>query len=254
MTPGQHAEKAVAFASAPSACMPKPSRQILNFAPLMLLLCTAFGAGLCVGVWPTPPTPTTPPAAPAPGPMPAEAALQRVLPSVDFDGVALDHALAALGKLAGTRVVLRYMQMSTPNALLINYGAPVTIHARGETLERVLCKLIEPQRTEWARLAYTPAGDIIIVSTWQNLVSERALTREFDVRDLVGPARPPDALAKLVREKVPADSWAGPDGMHGFIRCLGGRLVVTQDWHVLRQAGQFLASLRARGPSRRQDP
>jgi hypothetical protein len=231
--------------------MLQPSRQILKRALLLLLLYIPFGIGLCVGIWPARPAKTTPPAAtavPVPAPMPAEAALERVLPRVDLNGVQLDAALLSLGKLAGTPVVFRYNQMQTPNIALIDYWTPVTIHARGETLERVLRELIEPRRSvrEGERLAYTPSGDTVIVSTWWDLRSHGALTREFDVRDLIGPDRSLDALAKLVREKVAPESWGDPEGMHGFIRCLGGRLVVTQDWHVLRQTGQFLAELRKR--------
>src|SRR4051812_42358122 len=74
-----------------------------------------------------------------PNSSPAEAALDRVLPEVQFDGLPFDEAISRLEQVAKVRLLVDWPRL---DAAALNRKAPVQLRARGIRLSEALGRIL----------------------------------------------------------------------------------------------------------------
>lgn len=213
------------------------------------------------------PAPVTPPPAapdtrPGPGgvlyppPTAADVKLAQVIGPIRFHGVPFDAAVERLREMTGANL---FVDRAGLDVAGLDGKAAVDLDLPPMPLSGVLRELGHPVSTLTARVGYSAADGVIVLSTGDRLARESIL-RVYDVRDLVaamvaeqasGPDRPAKTSDEVLKDLADVlTTFAGPEewrdngGPVGSIRELSGRLLVTQSWDGHRQVEALLATLR----------
>jgi len=218
-----------------------------------------------------------PPASPA-----VQAKLATQVKDVQFEKTPLADALAALQKQGDVNVFVNYKALEAAG---IARDVPVTgVSVRNVTLGEALTLVLESASVPTAELAYAVRGNVIYVSTGEELSTADVSTRIYDIADLVlterarhralNPPPPPqvpatqpaggfisgsnlpdahdptaaevaEGICALLMQSISPDTWRDNGGMVGAVRELNGRLIVSQTADNHRRIEAVLAALRA---------
>ena len=194
-----------------------------------------------------------------------DAALRRRVAEVSLDEVPLDLAVASLGKMYATNVVVDW---PAPGTDLVDRRSPVTLHLRDVTLAealRAMC-LSTP-----IGLDFAPDGGYVRLAPAQG--RPLTVTRVYDLRDWVARKVPDDSppspapsgpyepsvstmisnrrtaelerLADLICHCINPDTWEPFGGGFGSATAACDQLVVSNTWEVQEKVRSLLDALRA---------
>lgn len=187
----------------------------------------------------------------------AEAALQRVLPEVNFVNAPFEQVIEFVREATEVNLHVRWRALEDSG---VGRDFPVSMRLKDISLERLL-RLIFAEQTE-AELGYAVEEGVIVISTRDNLRRAQSVV-VYDVRtvvdwslrgDAAGGARNApevgeeeiqegaDRLAELITTCVEPESWSANGGV-GAIERVGSALVVRQSEAAHREIRLLLAEL-----------
>lgn len=199
--------------------------------------------------------------------------LQQIIPKVHFKETRLDDAIEFLQQHTEANLRVRWRTLEASG---IEKSARVSFELLNVTVEQALRELLK-EVTNDPRLAYQGEGNIIAITTAEELSSGTTVGRIYDVRDLMmvgmqfaarfpqdesvrglnsNPFSPPglarvsaeseldDALNLLIIETIDPDSWVQNGGRHGHIRYFAGHYMIIQSDPNHARIDQLLNALR----------
>jgi type II secretory pathway component GspD/PulD (secretin) len=192
-----------------------------------------------------------------------QAALERKLPEMNFEGIAFSDAIDFLRDITQMNFFVDWRALEAAG---IDRNAPVTVRVRDVAVSKALRLVLDNVGGGTVKLGYAVDGNVLNVSTAEEL-AKNVITRVYDIRDLIVeipdftavPAAPlpqtrPDPAKQradrikevmdLIQETVAADSWREAGGTVGAMRQIQGQLIVTQTPENQQQIATLLAQLR----------
>ncbi len=172
----------------------------------------------------------------------AETALEQPV-TLDFKATPLKEAVAAIGKMAGTNLLLDAKGLSEA---AVPQETPVTFSCDRLPLCTALHHMLHP-----LDLGFIIVADNVVLVTTESRERETIYQRVYDVRDLLAPATagvataraPYGQLIDVITGTVAPTTWS-ENGGSGSISPLDGRLVVVQTEECHQQLEDLLAELR----------
>ena len=167
-----------------------------------------------------------------------QAQLDRALPEVTFDGVALSDVLDFLRDITNANLFVNWRALEGAG---IDRNATVSARMKNVKFGKALQIILDGVGGKKGKLGFEVDEGVITISTTEDL-GLNYHTRAYDVRDLLQ-AKPAGAgggggggagadraatLAKLITGSVAPQSWRDKGGSVGMLRELPGRLVITQ--------------------------
>lgn len=195
----------------------------------------------------------------------AESTLLRRLPTVDFQGVALNQAVARLSQLSGVPIKLDTAGLRQKE---LSPDYPIDLRLRNAELHAVLTTLSENYNASveaaspftQVDIGWCVTADGVLISVIDQ-IGDRALiaTRVYDISAAApggpptGPATvagcfgpvavsldPRDDLVNLVADAIRPDTWRHNGGTAGWIYRIGNRLIVCQTVDAQLEVRQLL--------------
>ncbi len=136
-------------------------------------------------------------------PVPADAALKRVLPSVEFADKPLDDAFAELAKMLHTSILVRWPALESAG---VDAKKRVDLKTSNVTAETVI-KLLLSGAGGTARLGHELRDGMLVVSTREDLDMRTTVTRSYDVSRLLHV----ETVVSTIKRNVAPGDWA-PEG------------------------------------------
>ncbi|HEX8913223.1 MAG TPA: hypothetical protein VF796_12760, partial [Humisphaera sp.] len=209
-----------------------------------------------------------------------QAKLAGQLKDVQFEKVPLAEAIESLRKQGDVNV---YVNFKALEAAGIARDFPVFgVSVRNVTFAEALNLVLDAASAPTAKLGFCVRGNVIYVSTGEDLSAVDVSTRIYDIADLIlterarwralnppptapatqpaggvisGPNQPDpheptaaefaEGITALLMQSVAPDTWRDNGGMVGAMRELNGRLIVGQTADNHRRVEAVLAALRA---------
>jgi beta-lactamase regulating signal transducer with metallopeptidase domain len=179
-----------------------------------------------------------PPAAPTPEDLRMRALLDRQLPEMRFDEVALSDVIDFLRDVSGANI---FVDWKAIEAAGVQRTIPITARLRNIKFSKALSVILGDVGDGKVKLSYTVDKGVITISTTEAL-QENSQVQVYDIRDLLNiPAGKPgspeikaandglinDTIA-LIKETVDRETWIDNGGKLGAIKFLSGQLIITQ--------------------------
>jgi beta-lactamase regulating signal transducer with metallopeptidase domain len=163
-----------------------------------------------------------------------QAALQRVVPELRFEGVTFGDVVQFIRDICKVNIVVESKMLEAAG---IDRSAPVTMNLRRITLEQALEHLLKDIGGGTVLLDYMIDKGAIVISTEEALAG-RVKTVFYNVQHLmVGPDGKPLAgeqlaakmksLTKIIQDFVASDTWRDNGGSVGGIAEFNGKLIIT---------------------------
>ncbi len=200
--------------------------------------------------------------------------LDRVVPEVRFDQIALADAIEFLRDLTRANFLVNWRALEAAG---IERTAPVSLQLRDVPASTVLKAILESAGGDGVPLAFRQRANIVFISTHDHLDAETEI-RLYNVRDLMiealrfsrsfahaaTAAHPPQtvpasspgdgppwteealsaSLTDLIQHTTSPDSWANNGGRTGFIHYWAGKLLIVQTPEAHEEIEKFLQMLR----------
>ncbi len=110
-----------------------------------------------------------------------QAQLDRRLPEVRFDGVALTDVIDFMRDITGANIFVNWRALEAAG---VDKNAPVTARLRDVKFSKALSTILQDVGGTTARLTYTIDEGVITISTAEDL-SKNVVTRVYDIRDVL---------------------------------------------------------------------
>lgn len=161
-----------------------------------------------------------------------QAQLDRTLPEVSFDNIALGDVVEFLRDVTNANLFVNWKALEDAG---IDRNTAVTVRLRNVKFSKALHVILDQVAGGGPKkLDYAVDGGVITVSTADDL-AHNTVTRVYDVRDLMRQgeaggdgAKREAAAIKLLTDSIDPASWREHGGQVGSVRVLNGQLVVTQ--------------------------
>ncbi len=205
--------------------------------------------------------------------------LMQTLPRLDFSGIAFGDVVQFLREVSNVSIHVKWNALE---AVGVNQSTKVNVHLTNVTLSKAIRTILEDVGGA-TPLAFVVDEGVITISTMDDL-SRQAVTRVYDIRDLV--VRTPDFkgpnislrsagnnanndggwtwgddddndkedassrqkltgdIVNLIRSAIDPDTWGEDGGKHASIREKGGQIIVTQTAENQQALTDLLAQLR----------
>jgi len=135
--------------------------------------------------------------------------LNQRIPDMQFEDVPLEQVMEYIAELTQVNVVVRWEILEDAG---IEKDKPITIKVRNVRLSRVLWLILNEAGGTDLRLAYRASGNMLVLSTEENLGQEM-LVKVYDVSDLL--VRPPRFANALQLDATQALQQAAQSGQGG---------------------------------------
>lgn len=183
----------------------------------------------------------------------ARAQLERVLPEVRLDNVAIEEVVEFLRDVSGANIFVNWRALEAAG---VTKKTTVSARLRDVKFGKALETILRDAGGEKARFGYSVDEGVITISTVRDL-QVGTVTQVYDIRDLIFDVNVPadavpgarraelvKAFQVLITDTIARDSWHDNGGDVGMIRELAGQLIVTQTPEIHQQIGHLLAQLR----------
>jgi hypothetical protein len=168
------------------------------------------------------------------------ALLDRRIPELNFDGVALADVVDFLRDVSGANVFVEWGALEGAG---IDRNAPVTVRVRNVSFSNALEMVLSSAGKGSVPIAYGIKDGVIRISTGEQL--DRLVdTRAYDVRDLVPAEIEMKDLASMIRASVEPDSWRDSGGSVGALHTSKHKMIVTATDPSHRKIRTILQMLR----------
>jgi len=168
------------------------------------------------------------------------AVLDRQLPEVNFDGVALADVADFLRDVSGANIVIEWGPLAAAG---VERNSPVSLRVKNVKFGRALDLALSSAGGGTVPIGYSVDGNIIRISTLEHL-DRMTDVRAYDVRDIVPAEMAMDELAKTIVDMIATESWRDNGGAVGALRVSKHKLIVTQTPMNHRQIRSVLQMLR----------
>jgi hypothetical protein len=165
-------------------------------------------------------------------------ALQRVLPSVAYDGVPLLTVLEKLGRELNVNIL---PMVDALQAEGLEMDTPVSLHLQNVTAERVLEQIVKGLRGD-ARPAFDVDDGIVIVAS-DAYLERHKLIRVYHLAAVAPTPETRDQAIQMLQNTVEPDSWLFNGGSAQLVP-FNDRLIVLQTPRAHRQIEELLRATR----------
>jgi hypothetical protein len=175
-----------------------------------------------------------------------DALLRKPILRIDLYHLSFDVAIESLQQLSGATIWIDRAELPKE---LIDQMPPVSLHLANAPLSQALGALTLLRAGD-IQLGYTVKDGIVLITS-RDKADRSAITRTYDIRDLISaPAVPGrhqgiEALVRLLEETVETDTWVDNGGLVGVTYELNGRLIIRQTWPAQEKVAMFLEALRS---------
>lgn len=177
-----------------------------------------------------------------------EALVRKPILHIDLDHLAFEAAIESLRRLSGATIWIDHLELPKD---LTDAIPPISLHLTEAPLSQALDALILlPARD--VRTGYIVQDGVVLITSLDR-ANHTAITRTFDVRDLIpapgttGRADAIDSFTLFVEDTVDPESWKDNGGVVGALHELNGRIIVTQTWRNQEAVAALLDALRKSG-------
>jgi hypothetical protein len=156
----------------------------------------------------------------------AQAALDRILPEVNFQGVALSDVMDFLRDVSGVNIAVNWKRLEAAG---VKGTATVTARLQNVTFSKILKVVLDDVSDPKTHLGYKVEEGVITITAIDDQQGNLVL-RVYDVHDLIAgkdPARA-EPLIKMITATIARPTWAENGGDGGTIKELNGKLIVVQ--------------------------
>lgn len=177
-----------------------------------------------------------------------EALVRKPIPHIDLDHLPVEVAIESLRQLSGATLWIDRAELPKE---LIDQMPPISLHLASAPLSEAL-GAITLLRAGDVQLGYTVEDGIVLITS-RDKAEKSAITRTYDVRDLIpapgipGRHQAIETLVRLLEDTVETESWKDNGGLAGRALEMNGRLVITQTWPTHEKVAMFLGALRSSG-------
>lgn len=181
-------------------------------------------------------------AAPASQPA-AKSPLDRLLPELTFDGVAISDVFDFLRDVTGTNISVNWRRIEDAG---VKRDTPVSMRLRNIKFSKALSVVLDLASSPKAPLAYSYSDGVIAISTAEDL-KKNTVRQTYDVHDLIAGQNPQEkgaALIKMITGSIASSSWGEDGSMPASIKLESGQLVVVQTPETQEAIENLLASVR----------
>jgi hypothetical protein len=175
--------------------------------------------------------------------VPLAAQLERPLPAVNFEKVALTDAIDFLRDVSDVNLFVNWRALKAAG---VDRQQPVSVRLRNVKFSKVLSLILNEAAGKEGLLAWHAADGVINISTAEELNKITAI-KVYEVRDLLDPTKVDkkgEILMQMISEAVAPQSWVEAGGSAGTIKFMDGQLIIAQTAENHKAIGGLLAALR----------
>ena len=156
----------------------------------------------------------------------SSALLNRTLPELQFDEVALSDVVDFLRDVSGANLFVNWKSLEAAG---INKNAPVSVRLRNVKFSKAIEMVLDSVAGGQVRLAYFFDNNVLTIATADE-AAKNTVTRVYDVKDLVssGDKARTEQLIKAITNSCAPDTWKANGGSVGAISPVDTLLVVVQ--------------------------